>query len=350
MAITTLEFISIGFTLKVWRKWLRYRTYLLFSRLRIKRNRRGREKLERQYWVFGSARSGTTWLMEVLQRGFALQSIFEPTHQHNPTYPRNNEAKAPLIATDLKQLAIEEGYIKDLVAGKLTSQRILQGNPPIRFRKVRGVVLKDIDERLMQIPAFIGLHDPMIPVVIMRQPMNVLRSALVAHKAWRHEDGFKSHYLIDFLELNKHLLSADAQAIIQGVWQRLGNDLDYRQTVVAKWCIHNLIALQMQAGNPRLKVVEYEKMDVPGRAGVDYLETVLGKFDFNPGLTRRSFTDVRQPRASLSTIERETAEVLRLFGLGSFVTAERPFELDFDALVADYRDSGSARLAPRFMR
>lgn len=350
MAIIALEFISIGFTLKVWRKWLRYRTYLLFSRLRIKRNRRGRERLERQYWVFGSARSGTTWLMEVLQRGFALQSIFEPTHQHNPNYPRNNEAKAPLIATELSQLGIADEYIKDLVAGKLTSQRILQGNPPIRFRKVRGVVLKDIDERLMQIPAFTGLHDTMITVVIMRQPMNVLRSSLVAHQVWRHEDGFKSHYLIDFVELNKNLLSTDAQAIIRGVWQRLGADFDYRQTVVAKWCIHNLIALQMQADNPRLKVVEYEKMDAPGRAPVDYLETVLGKFDFNPGLARRSFTDVRKPRADLSSVERETAEVLRLFGLGSFVTEERPYELNFEALVADYREAGSARLAPRFIR
>jgi hypothetical protein len=288
--------------------------------------------------------------MEILQRGFALQSIFEPTHQHNPNYPRNDEAKAPLIATEPKQLKIEDEYIKGLVAGEFTSQRIDQGNPPIRFRKVRGVVLKDIDDRLMQISAFTSLHANMIPVIIMRQPMNVLRSALVAHKAWRHEEGFKRDFLDDFVEKNKDLLSPDAQAAIKDVWGRLGTNLDYRQTVVAKWCIQNLIALQMQAANPKLKVVEYEKIDAPGRAPVEYLESIFGKFDFNPGLARRSFTDVRQPRAELSSIERETAEVLRLFGLSAFVSAERPFELDFEALVADYRNAGSARLAPRFMR
>lgn len=345
MSIATLNFVSVGFTLKVWRNWTRARALRLRNKLGIFQRMRQR----RMYWVFGSARSGTTWLMEVLQRGYNLHSVFEPTHVHNPDFPDNDPDSNLRISSDLAELGIPEKWVVDTVSGRYVNASIDRSNPFFPIRKRDGVVLKDVDFRQLHISALTSLHPEIQPVIILRQPINTLKSQITAHKAWGHEYGFRAGQLKEFESLNKKILSADALVRLAKA-DALLKSLDYRMVSIARWCIENLVGLESQAHDPRLRVVLYEKMTAPESEATAYLEAIFGKFTHDPKLTRRSRMHINQPPSSTPEIERETAAMIKVFGLEAFTLPNQPHLLDLEKLVAEYQKPASDRLTPRFMR
>lgn len=342
---TTVNFVSVGFTLRVWRGWIQNRVIRIRKTLRLHL----RVPARRVYWVFGSARSGTTWLMEVLQRGFNLHSLHEPTFRHNPDFPRSDLDTKVLIARSLDDLGIPRDWLWRLVSGKVSNSSVDRSNSVISLRRRDGVVLKDIDVRQLQISALTGSHPEVTPVIILRQPFSALKSVIPAQKAWKHDYIFHGEYLKEFRANNAGLLSPGVLEIIAAAEQLLTR-LDYRQVWIAKWCVENLVALEMQASNPQTKVVLYERMMQPEEQALAYLEGIFGEFQRNPRLMKRSKTDLKLAPASTPEMETETAAVLEVFGLGPFTLPEAPHLLDFEALVADYRKPASDRLTPRFMR
>ena len=345
MSITTTHFVSVSFTLRVWRGWIRNHL------MQLRRGPRVRRPLSNQrvYWVFGSARSGTTWLMEVLQRGFGLHSIHEPTFRHNPDFPQSDIDTKVRIATQLSETGVPADWLQKLVSGQFANPSIDRSNPTLPLRRPRGVVLKEIDFRLLQITALTSLHPQAVPVVILRQPIDSLKSMITAQEIWQNPWIFGGDYLDEFADINADVLSADALSRIEHAKAQLTKS-DFRQIWIAKWCLQNLVALESQSDNPKLKVVLYERMMRPVEEARSYLEAIFGRFDRDPKLGKRSQTDMRKPPGTTPNIESETAEMISIFGLAPFTLPGQPHLIDLEALVADYRKPASARLTPRFMR
>lgn len=341
MSITTTNFVSVGYTLKVWRKWARAQLFKVLANA----FRHSAEPEDRIIWIFGSGRSGTTWLMELLQRGYRLHGVFEYFHPDNPALPKEIAESGRRFAENVSELGLTESDV--LAATNATGRNawIDRTNPVISLRRRRGVVLKDVAYRLQHSPALLRAEPRAEPVLMLRQPVGMLKSLLTSNELWNIDSLFDPGDLTELVHANRDQLTDWAISALEAGLTKVADQSQRQQVEVLRWCLHNLTALERLSSDSRLRVVIYERLSV------DYLAGLFGAMIDDPKFEKRSSTDWgRKPRELDSETQQQIAESLALMGLAPFVSVATPWLLDLEALVADYRKPAVERLAPRLLR
>jgi hypothetical protein len=192
-------------------------------------------------FVAGSARSGTTWLQELLGRQARFRIIFEPFHEQlAPDRLRSVPAYIP-------PSLISAPYVSDVekvLRGRVRDRWIDQHNhhPVSRKRLV-----KEIHSNLRL--GWFRERFPYFPIVfLIRHPLAVAASR--TRLQWRPSP---ERYFSDPQLVEDHLEPFGP------VLATCTNDLDRR---VMQWCIENYVPLSQFQGRNDIHVVFYERLVV----------------------------------------------------------------------------------------
>jgi len=230
--------------------------------------------------IAGTARSGTSWLHDVLTSHYNYRRIFEPLH------PDQIPTAAPFAGLCLQagdeydellsyleavfQRAAPEAWVRwiHLGIGKDTkwSRKILQfgyNAPKFKFWAQHRVI-KFIHANLML--AWIGQHFLYPIVFVIRNPFAVVRSQLNMGRGHNVRNYTDQKAVREFFS-NDRLL--DYAASRPSITERLA----------AKWCIENLVAIehlkQLQAVNVKVVKITFEKLLVD-----ENVNQLLGALDY----------------------------------------------------------------------
>jgi hypothetical protein len=225
--------------------------------------------------VAGVARSGTTWLADVLVAGQRARVMFEPFHARRVEAYRNFEYlqyRRP-ESDDPALLA----FAADVLRGRIRHPAWIDQNAEHAFPRMR--VIKDV--RICMFLRWLTDRFPDVPTTfIVRHPCAVVASHLGLD--WSVDEDYRS--ILAQPELVEDHLSPHMDWI-----RELGDKVGQ---LAAIWAIENLVALRQLEGS-KVPVVFYENMVWhPGQAlpvlydaiGQEFDERILG------GLNRHSDT------------------------------------------------------------
>jgi hypothetical protein len=228
--------------------------------------------------IAGSARSGSTWLAEIVAEALHGRLIFEPLRRDDATLARtvgfghytDPDAGEPDVADALARV----------LTGRLRSQWSDQYNA-VRFPKRR--VVKEI--RANNLLPWIARHYPQTPIVyLLRHPLPSASSLV--------DLGWPTR--LDQFLAQDHLMQgplAPFRAIIGDVVA----DGDPFLEFVLRWCLENIVPITMLARH-QAHVVFYEQLVDAPQAEIDRLAGYLRRF--GPGawaLTHEPIDAVTRP-------------------------------------------------------
>ena len=287
-----------------------------------------------------------------MQRAYNLHAVMEFFDPRNPGLIRDELKDVSKYVLDPTELGYSSDYISRATKVETNNAWINRTNPLISIRPRDGVVLKDVAERLLHAAAFTAVDSRIEPVLILRQPSNVLKSIVSANEIWQHPHMFSVALVEQDLALNSGVMSDFARKAIQScITQISAGKRGNLQVQVTLWCSNNMIALESLQQNPKTKVVIYERLAEGGSAAEEYLKTLFGEFKQAPRLQKRSRTDWKKAPAKLDAETQDAiAETFASFGLGPFTLPDQPHLLDLQAFADDYQKPRSARLAPQLLR
>ena len=192
--------------------------------------------------VAGVARSGTTWLAEVLAASVPTREMFEPFHSVKVERYRGFEYLQYVRPdADAPELF---GFADDVLRGRIRDPRWIDQNVTAFRPHLR--VVKDV--RICMFLRWLSDRFPDVPMVyLVRHPCAVVASHLGL--GWSMEHDFRS-ILAQPALIEDHLVD-------HVEWMRgLDDPLD---RVAVIWCVENLVALRQIHGS-RIPVVFYENM------------------------------------------------------------------------------------------
>ncbi|PLX78594.1 MAG: hypothetical protein C0616_14245 [Desulfuromonas sp.] len=275
---------------------------------------------ESPVWVVGEARSGTTWLMELLGSDGKRRVLFEPFH---PKF--NHTLKlTPLhnyVPTDHDEMDFRD-FCANVFQGKLFNGRV------DAYRNYRlfhsGLVIKDVYANLL-LPYMSKNFDKVRKILILRNPI------AVALSKQKRPMGHWINNPVDFLTddaLVKDHLEPFADMI------RSLED-DYFQKQVMIWCVVHYVPLRVLGPN-LLHVVLYEELFADpikellrinrflGENVVPVDDRILNVVDVPSRMTERSrqfFSSQKnlsfRPGIENATL-RSCARIMRAFGMEGF--------------------------------
>lgn len=121
-------------------------------------------------WLLGDARSGTTWVADMINFDKSLREMFEPFHplevsemaflKHNQYYRKGELDESMLSIT------------QDIVSGKFTHNRVDGANQEISYR---GILIKDIYANLLSYSVCSHFSN-IKPILLIRNPFSVALS------------------------------------------------------------------------------------------------------------------------------------------------------------------------------
>ncbi len=293
------------------------------------------QNLDSMIFIAGTARSGTTWLLDLLNAHNDNRVIFEPLHarwgilteQQLPRYVEEDEDDPELLAA-----------VRAVLLGKFASTR-WTGRYNTRHVSRRRII-KDVHSNLRL--AWIARHFPGFPIVlVVRHPCAVVASRLRA--------GFEAPFdrdlgaFLDDEKLVDHHLGPFMDTLT-----KITSDFDRE---IARWCIETIVPLRQiarAADQSRIKVFFYEHLVADAETAIARLFRAVDRPAPNEARTafsRFSKTTYReQPLASpaealadwvkhVSPAELERAlELLALFGLDRLYGPD-PLPHGLDALM-----------------
>lgn len=202
--------------------------------------------LERAVYVTGSARSGTTWIAQLLCRALNARLLFEPMHHNGPLPGMPHFVDASSHPPELL------AGLQRALSGTLNNRNINMFQPGgLFFRRV----VKDIRPGLL---SAVCALEPRVPVVlILRHPLEV--AASMASLAERPGNWWDTPNAL--AELRRH---ADGHAPIlaplaQQALAAVAECDDPLAAYLAIWCVENSLALDC-APDARIAVVRYEDL------------------------------------------------------------------------------------------
>jgi hypothetical protein len=191
--------------------------------------------------VAGTARSGTTWLAEILGAELGSRILFEPFHPELVEAYRDYSL-FQYLRPDADDADLER-FVRLLVAGRLRHPWI---DRQVNTLRPRGRVLKDV--RACLLLGWLHRHFPEVPILfLVRHPCAVVASRM--RLGWA-TDGDIDPLLAQPDLVEDHL--ADHLDTIRGA-----SSDEEKHAVI--WCIHHLVPLR-QFGEGGLRLVFYEEL------------------------------------------------------------------------------------------
>jgi hypothetical protein len=189
--------------------------------------------ISRSIYVSGSARSGTTWVCEMLCGALRARLVFEPLH-HNGSIP-----SAPHFLSAGSGDEVLKRSIRQALTGALNDKKVnLFQRPGVFMRRV----VKDIRPGLLSVIREVA---PNVPVVfLVRHPIEMAVSCAELEKRdsanWWDADAALSE-LRRYADQDQSRLGALAAKCVQA--------FDEEPTELAKyvgiWCVENALALDL---------------------------------------------------------------------------------------------------------
>jgi hypothetical protein len=278
--------------------------------------------------LVGSARSGTTWLAELIDRHHDHRLIFEPLRPD--TVPQMSVFSDGQYLRPGADAPPQRRAMSDLLNGRIRNPWSDHLN---RVVVPRRRLVKEIRGNLL-VPWILEQFPGTPVVLIVRHPLAVAMS--------RRSLGWKEH-------LGTSLVQPDLVADhLTGVADELGSLTDPLQRQVAQWSIENLVPLRMTTPE-QLCVVSYEELILEPAAAAERVLGHLGQASdgelaaalSRPSRLSRSDSAVSTGSDLLASFRRhlepgdaERAQaVLELMGLDQVYPAGRD-DADVDALAA----------------
>ena len=282
--------------------------------------------------VFGSPRSGSTWLMELLESLPGYKSVFEPFHPvWYPEFGRNGFPHSPHIP-DEEELIWLGDYLRRVFSGRVHAMFPYR-RPVIRRLKAFRLVVKFVRANTI-LPWVAGNFQLRGLYFIIRHPCATIASQIAT--------GYYSRITPD--QLASELLKVDGLEELAGRIARLDTEIG---RLAAVWAFENYIPLASKKPYPWYTVVyerlvsepEEELRRIFGYISEDVPDGAWKRVRKPSMVTRKSYGReyIGTPRQLLKwkdqLSERQVKEILEVvswFGMDFY--DERP-EPDYDALL-----------------
>lgn len=231
-------------------------------------------------FLAGSARSGTTWLQEIINFDNAYRVMFEPFD------PKRVEVVQEW--NEFQYLRVDEDsplFVKplnDILCGDIRNYWIDTHNKRL-FSNKR--LIKAIHANLFLL--WIKTHFPEIPIIlIMRHPCAVANSKInIAEKHFRYTDSPLEHFLIQ-TELAEDYLAPYEKLIRKSK--------TIFETNVFMWCIENFVPMK-QFNKGEIHVTFYENLCVNPENEIKNIFSYIGK-PYSPAVLHQVKTPSRQSK------------------------------------------------------
>lgn len=220
--------------------------------------------IENTIFVAGAARSGTTWLQNIINYSFDYRVMFEPFHSGKVSLVKHFNFRQYLQPDNRDSNFLEP--TRAILAGKIRNTWVDDFNTNFYVQKR---VIKDVRTNLML--KWINRNFPFIPIVlIVRHPCPVAVS--------RRERGFDTHldsYLSQDLLMQDHL--SEFRSLIE-------NTSSLFEKHILIWCIEHYVLLR-QFDQGDLHVLFYEDLCINPYDEVSRLFSFLD-FEYNKNSTQ----------------------------------------------------------------
>ncbi len=225
------------------------------------------KKYNKHIIIAGSARSGTSWLAEIIAKTFRYRLLFEPDHENHVPQAKELLTDKYLSRPPEKDLDI---FLRKVFGNKLDNDWIAQ-NSNRKFKMhllpflPKKYIIKLIRSNLSikQINAYYG-----IPVIfIVRNPYEVVFSQNRVKFPWLYNlSYFQSQpALVDYI---KEKTTIDIRKTTFSNIEKL----------TLRWCIENVIPLQWEEGFiNKAEVIKYEEL----KGNIEKFKTLASNFNID---------------------------------------------------------------------
>jgi hypothetical protein len=207
-------------------------------------------RLEDTIFVAGWARSGTTWLAEVLSTIPRSAILFEPLHDRVPAaaaagFPVKNAILAPGEGT-----AEQKRFMERVLRGQVLNWWTCSANPVRRAVRPKLWIVKEIHANYL-IDWILGTFPVRRSVLIVRHPCATIVSRMA--QGWTTKDFNEGQLKLKHRAVRQKFPHLDALC---------RNLKDPYQVLAARWCLMNYVPLSI---NPRpFHVIAYESLATRG--------------------------------------------------------------------------------------
>ncbi len=214
--------------------------------------------------IFSEARSGSTWLMECLERIPGTAVNWEPLHAEKGVGPRDWGWR-PYLREEEVDSKVEQ-LLCDILTYRVHNAWTTSFTNAATVVKCRHVLTKFVRANLL-LPHFLRLFDPdRRPILLLRHPVEVCAS-----QRSRFDDGKSIRFEVP------RCRNSDRYLEVKPYVDALGSDLEVR---VATWCLHNCETLNaLDNYRSRLIVVDYRRLMQDPHSGFRHILCSLGFAD-----------------------------------------------------------------------
>ena len=220
--------------------------------------------------IAGSARSGTTWVGDVVARAFNDRVIFEPLHPQHvrmlAEYPSRIYRERSAVDPELL------GLLERIVSGRIRNSWVDQ---QVGFGLYSGRTIKEVRGNLL-LP-FVVENFPTLPTfLLVRDPFKVAKSRLSLG------GGSPVEEILEQVSGTRSAIPQDAVPLLKGLygeWER----------AIAMWCIENYVPISQTTAD-ELTVVSFEMLRSEPATEFDNMFSVIGRKRSN-----RKRLDPRRP-------------------------------------------------------
>jgi hypothetical protein len=207
-------------------------------------------KFNKHIIIVGSARSGTSWLTEIIATQFRYRLLFEPEHEFNT--PEGHlicdkyfESALPDAATTYLSRVFKNKVDNDWIA-QCSNRKFKMHLWPLIPKKF---IIKFVRANLGAVAINKAFDIPVIHII--RNPYDVLHSQQRVKFPWLYKlDHFKSQK--NLVKLLRDNYGFDLNEV---------KDYTSLELLSIRWCIENVVPLKMQQPkNKNYKVLKYEDL------------------------------------------------------------------------------------------
>ncbi len=255
-------------------------------------------KFNKHIIIVGSARSGTSWLSEVMARQFRYRMLFEPEHE-------TNTKKGKLICDQWlksqKDSPEAHHYLTKVFQNRVDSDWIAQ-NSNRKYKMhlwpliPKKYVIKFVRANLSAKYISESFKIPLIHII--RNPYDVLASQQRVKFPWLYNlEHFKNQP--ELVKIIKESFNYDLEIDTKGI-----NELEI---LTLRWCIENVLPLQVfEPYQYRYRIVRHEDL----RNDIQVFLGLCKEFDFDP--LANIDEEYKRPSSKThprSTVRNQSAEV-----------------------------------------